>query len=52
MPKVKFKDYKKAYNRFWDKKKHPKPSDIELMLDLIKERTVKPKEPSLKWIFE
>ena len=52
MPKVKFKDYKKVYDRFWDDDKRPKPSDIELMLDLIHERTVMPEEPSLKWIFE
>ena len=52
MPKVKFKDYKKVYDRFWDDDKRPKPSDIELMLDLIHERTVRTEEPSLKWIFE
>lgn len=50
MSKVKFKDYKKVYDRFWDDDKRPKPSDIELMLDLIDERTFKPKELSLKWI--
>ena len=51
MSKVKFKDYKKVYDRFWDDDKRPKPSDIELMLDLIDERTfVEPKELSLKWI--
>ena len=39
-PKVKFKKYKRAYNRFWDGKKRTTPADIELMIDLINERTV------------
>lgn len=38
--KVKFKKYKRAYNRFWDGKKRTTPADIELMIDLINERTV------------
>ena len=38
--KVEFEDYKRAYNRFWDGKKRTTPADIELMIDLINERTV------------
>ena len=40
MGKVKFEDYKKVYNRFWDNDKRTTLADLELMINLIKERTV------------
>jgi len=53
MQRVKFEDYKKAYDRFWDNDKRTTLDDIELMINLINERTVRRDivpEPSLKWI--
>jgi hypothetical protein len=41
MKKVVYSDYKKAYDRFWDTKSSIKPSDIELMINLIRERSKK-----------
>jgi len=41
MKKVKYSKYKKAYNRFWNTNCSIKPSDIELMINLIKERSAK-----------
>ena len=52
MQRVKFEDYKKAYDRFWDNDKRTTLDDIELMINLINERTVRRDivpEPSLKW---
>jgi len=40
MEKIKFKDYKKVYNGFWDDDKRTTGADIKFMINLIKERTV------------
>ena len=39
MQKINFKEYKKSYNNFWELK-GISISDIEVMLDLIKERSI------------
>ena len=41
MDKIKFDDFKKSYDKFWDKKGKITRSDIKLMIDLINERSVK-----------
>lgn len=44
MKKVTFKQYKKAYDNFWQPDRKVTPADIRLMVRLIDERTKKHKQ--------